>query len=375
LGAQRAQDVAIGRDDQLLLRFSDLAKSCDAYLAVPVLEKSEHDMVYNAVVLFGRNGARVGSYTKRIPWPSDPGMSEFENGVAIGAGGGPFKTDGGLIGIQTCFEINWPSGWQALRQAGVKLVLFPSEQPGGKILGYRAWEARSYVLSAVSKGGPSQLRDPLGDVVASWSARTRGPVATLSLDYELVHLDHNEAKLRSLAGRLRGRARFKPFPAERVCLDTSLVPQLGQEPACRERHSQLDEYLQTGARRQGRPRLYSAYRADSAPGAPIRSISVVVPTTGKSPMLGRCLHALQSQAVGIPVDIVLVVNGDGCDSFQCPVPGVSIIREAGIGPAVARNRGVTESKGDCIAFIDDDCIASALWLTAASRHWRTARQM
>jgi predicted amidohydrolase/GT2 family glycosyltransferase len=371
MGVQRAQRVALDRDSWLSRCFSEQAKSCGAYLAVPMLERAENGNVYNTVVLFGRNGSRVGTHTKRVLWPSDAAMAEFEYGVTAGTGGGPFQTDGGRIGIQTCLEIHFQAGWLELKRSGAKLILFPSEQAAGALLGYRAWDARSYVLSAVSKRGVSQLRDPVGNLAASWLPEATDRVVTLSLDYELTHLDYNETKLRSLARRLRGRVMFNPFKPERLCLVTSLVPDISVKTLLKESGIlTLDEYL---ARIEDRVRnFHPAPEAREArvnwPAAgtrPIRNISVIVPTTPGSTSLRNCLEALMRQNVRLPYNILVVVNGPASDSFECPVADITVIREPRVGPAIARNRGVRETTADCIAFIDDDCIASPHWLAAA----------
>jgi predicted amidohydrolase len=371
MATRRAESIATDPDGALPGRFAELARTCGSYLAVPLLERDATDHIRNTVVLFGRDGSRVGTYTKRIPWPSDPAMVELEYGVTAGQGGGPYQTDGGLIGVQTCLEIQWRAGWRTLKRGGAKLILFPSEQAGGALLGHRAWDAQSYVLSAVSNGGPSELRDPLGYVVATWRRDTRSQVVSLSLDYELAHLDFNETKLRDLARMLHGRVKFTPYEPERLCLVTSLTPEVSVRTLLEENgiHT-LDAYLsridarRRDARREGRQQLHTT---ESIPtdGRSVRTISVIVPTAGVSPSLGACLEALRRQDVRVPYEVTLVVNGRTSESFESPDDRVSVIREPQAGPAVARNRGIRDTNGDCVAFIDDDCIASPRWLSNA----------
>ena len=95
------------------------------------------------------------------------------------------------------------------------------------------------------------------------------------------------------------------------------------------------------------------------------SISVIVPCLGWPDTLATCLRSLQLQTVGLPVEIIVVVNGPEPLTQRHAWPGVTIIYEPAPGPAAARNAGVRVAAGDVLAFIDADCIASPSWLAAA----------
>ena len=202
LADRRPDRLAVTTEDELIERFADLARECDALVAVPFLEASEGGLVYNSVVLLDAMGGRLGVYRKQILWPSDPESSVLEGGLVPGVGGAPFATPFGPVGIRTCLEVQYPQCWSELAGA-VELVLFPSEQGGGMALRARAQESRSFVVSAVGKGGPSALIDPVGHVAAEWRAETPFPVCDLSLDFQLVHRPH------------RGKIALAAFPVRR----------------------------------------------------------------------------------------------------------------------------------------------------------------
>lgn len=370
LADRRPEDVASTPDSDVARTFADLARACGMYLAVPILERMASGAVHNAVVLFGRDGSRIGSYAKRILWPSDSTFTELELGVEPGSGGGPFATEFGPIGIQTCLELHWPSGWQALARGGAKLVLFPSEQAGGALLRHRAWDARSFVVSAVAKGGPSHAIDPLGNVIAEWTPSEEAPFTDVYLDFELVHLDYTEEALHRLRRTLGGRMSFRFLEAERVCIVVGVDPLLRVHDVLAE-HAipTLDDYLRQIASRNGAVADATLSSRDPGVGdarAPEpRSVSVVIPTTGSSPSLDRCLQALAEQRAAVSVEIVVVANGPRASDVDCRAPGVKVVREPRAGPAAARNRGVRESSGEFVAFIDDDCTASPEWLQSA----------
>ena len=96
-------------------------------------------------------------------------------------------------------------------------------------------------------------------------------------------------------------------------------------------------------------------------------ISVVIPTYNRQPILEKCLRALEQQH--LPADspvqgyeIVIVDDGstDGTVSWLranvAEFPHVRLFEQNHTGPAIARNFGVTEAKGDTIIFIDSDLV-------------------
>jgi GT2 family glycosyltransferase len=97
----------------------------------------------------------------------------------------------------------------------------------------------------------------------------------------------------------------------------------------------------------------------------LRNVSVIIPTIGDSPSLRRCLDSLAKQECDLPVEVIVVLNGPRSQAVDCQLPGVMIVHEPKAGPAAARNKGIRESSGDCVAFIDDDCTAAPHWLSAA----------
>lgn len=93
-------------------------------------------------------------------------------------------------------------------------------------------------------------------------------------------------------------------------------------------------------------------------------MSVIVPTIGR-PSLQQCVDSLAAQVCDVPFEVIAVTSGPDAQVLDCKVPGVRVVREPRPGPAAARNRGVRESSGDVVAFVDDDCVAAPGWLRSA----------
>jgi cellulose synthase/poly-beta-1,6-N-acetylglucosamine synthase-like glycosyltransferase len=94
------------------------------------------------------------------------------------------------------------------------------------------------------------------------------------------------------------------------------------------------------------------------------TVSVVIPVRDGEGTIGDCLTSVL--ATDYPVDrreVVVVDNGsrDGTAAAvaRFPVRRVSELRE---GVAHARNRGIAESSGEIVAFIDSDNVATTRWL-------------
>jgi len=102
-------------------------------------------------------------------------------------------------------------------------------------------------------------------------------------------------------------------------------------------------------------------------------ISVVVPTYRRPALLLRCLEALLRQTFADKHFEIIVVS-DGEDAVTSGSLTMLPEREhpmihyyalpAKAGPAAARNFGLMLSRGELVAFTDDDCIPDTGWLTA-----------
>jgi GT2 family glycosyltransferase len=94
------------------------------------------------------------------------------------------------------------------------------------------------------------------------------------------------------------------------------------------------------------------------------TVSFVIPTYNRAPILAQCLHALDAQD-GAPVEYEVVVVDDGSTddteaAMDTLVPELSIpvrlLHQQNQGAATARNLGVMAAQGNLIGFLGDDIV-------------------
>ena len=102
------------------------------------------------------------------------------------------------------------------------------------------------------------------------------------------------------------------------------------------------------------------------------TLSILICTHNRAALLEEALQSLEAQTVGKDRFEVLVVDNASTDPTPrvveaCAARGkleVRRVREPNLGLDAARNRGVRESRGEIIAFLDDDARARNDWAAA-----------
>lgn len=99
-------------------------------------------------------------------------------------------------------------------------------------------------------------------------------------------------------------------------------------------------------------------------------ISVVVPFYNAGETIENCITALLGQKYPADDYEIIMVDNNSTDNASEIIkkhPRIKLLFEEKKGSYAARNRGVSESKGEIIAFTDSDCVPSPDWLVIISR--------
>lgn len=166
----------------IIAPFQEFARKYQAYIVCPIYTVDQ-GRYYNAAVLIDRNGDYIGEYRKaRLP------VDEMKMGLTPGPLDPPvFELDFGVVGIQICYDIEWDTGWRALRNKGAEIVFWPSAFAGGKKVNTKAWENQYCMVSSTLKN-TTKICDITGEeVAASGNWKPWGVCAPVNLEKAFLH--------------------------------------------------------------------------------------------------------------------------------------------------------------------------------------------
>ncbi len=204
----------------------------------------------NSAVLVDREGIVRGRYDKIHP---------TEGEVASGIRPGPidppvFSTDFGSIGIQICFDVNFPESWTRLKQKGAEIVFFPAAFPAHRQLGTRAQTHEYYVVSS-TRTRSSRIYDITGRVMAQSGYFAQWAVASLGLDKRLFEIDGHVGKVRQIEKKYGRRVEVAWYHDEDWFTLDSLDPELAVTDLIEEFElTPLSDYIRRSAAVQDKAR-------------------------------------------------------------------------------------------------------------------------
>lgn len=203
------------RKDQVLDFFATTAKENNCYIVYSAYRQMADGTRRNSSVLIDRKGKVAGIYNK-----NHPTIGEIEGGTLCGSEAPIIECDFGRVAMAICFDLNFDE----LRDKYVKgrpdLIIFSSMYHGGLMQSYWAYSCRCHFVGAIAgRATPSEIRDPLGRVVASNTNYFDYVVARVNLDCALVHLDYNWERLRKLKAKYGPKVKI----SDPGCLGSVLV--------------------------------------------------------------------------------------------------------------------------------------------------------
>jgi len=174
-----------------------VAKDNHCYIAFGMKARDEKGIWRNSCFLLDRSGKVAGRYDKNFPTPG-----EMEGGIIASDKAALIHTDFGDVACAICFDLNFDELRERYAKLRPDLIIFVSMYHGGLVQAQWAYSCRSWFVSSVGiRNLLSQVRNPLGKVVATTTNYYDHIVTTVNLDYELAHLDHNWTKLDALKAK------------------------------------------------------------------------------------------------------------------------------------------------------------------------------
>ena len=239
------------RKNQIRDFFAKTAKENNCYIVYSAAREMEDDTWRNSSVLLDRKGNIAGIYNKNHVVIEETTKA----GILCGRDAPVIECDFGKVAFAICFDLNFDE----LRLKYVKtkpdLIIFSSMYHGGLMQPYWAYSCRCHFVGAIAgKATPSQIYNPLGQLVASNTNYFDFVVATVNLDCELAHLDYNWQRLRNLKEKYGPKVKI----TDPGCLGSVLISseheKISAEEMVREFEIELlDDYMKRALAHRHKP--------------------------------------------------------------------------------------------------------------------------
>jgi predicted amidohydrolase len=183
----RAHERSVPLEGRVLDTLGAKAREHGTYLVAPMamVDDAENEIYSNAAPLIGRDGEVVGVYRKVHP-VSYVGTNELEEGMTPGTEFPVFDCDFGRLGIQICWDMSYPEGWEVQGRKGAEIIAWPTAAAQTMLPRYRALEHGYYIVS--STGGDNvSVFDPAGLILAQATNPENVLVQQIDLSYVVLH--------------------------------------------------------------------------------------------------------------------------------------------------------------------------------------------
>jgi predicted amidohydrolase/acetyl esterase/lipase len=143
----------------------------------------------NAAAVIDRQGRLVGRYVKVHPVLDrivPDTQIVLEGGVTPGNEYNVFDLDFGRVGVQICYDVEYPEGWRRLAEKGAELVLWPTQSPQLTRPGMYAATHEYWVVSSTFRNNASFFEPGTGLVAAQITAPKQTLVHEIDLSYIIL---------------------------------------------------------------------------------------------------------------------------------------------------------------------------------------------
>lgn len=186
--------IAGGSNDQIQRYLSFIAKEHNCYIGYGSIRYDEEGQLRNSSILLDREGQTAGIYNKNYPT-----IGEIELSVVPDDTIPVFQCDFGKVAMIICFDLNFEELRNKLAKQKADIILFPSAYHGGMMQSNWAYVCHSFFVGAISDpGASSEIRNPLGEIIANSTNYFNYAIASINLNSKLVHLGYNFEKLEAL---------------------------------------------------------------------------------------------------------------------------------------------------------------------------------
>ena len=196
-GADKLLEYYKIRNDQVQEFFARTARENKCYIVYSAYRIMPNGTKRNSSVLIDRKGNVAGIYNK-----NHPTIGEIEKGTLCGKDAPIIECDFGRVAMAICFDLNFDELRLKYVEAKPDLIIFSSMYHGGLMQSYWAYSCRCHFVGAIAgRGTSSEIRNPMGQVIATTTNYFNFAVTKVNLDCELVHLDYNWDRLRKLKAK------------------------------------------------------------------------------------------------------------------------------------------------------------------------------
>ena len=185
------------RKDQVRDYFAAVAREHRCYIAFGMKHQQPDGSFLNSAFLLDRQGRQAGVYHKNYPT-----VGEMAAGIRAADAVPIIETEFGRVACAICFDLNFDELRLKVAAARPDIILFLSMYHGGMVQSYWAYTCRAFFVGAMGQlETPCEIRNPLGEVLATSTNYFNYTVARVNLDARLVHLDENWEKLAALKAK------------------------------------------------------------------------------------------------------------------------------------------------------------------------------